>query len=151
SLAVVLMTYEISRKIGNVSWLQLLFSGAIIAGIYLFHRTLPQVILVQLVLMMVLLLIVAVPFSRAAASDGRRGEGSGLKRIRKIGEDEVIAEFLRGEFQQHHEFLGYREPFAKVVAQPDLADPKENDYRRALLDRRRGRLWRELPKDTEWW
>jgi O-antigen/teichoic acid export membrane protein len=151
SLAVVLMTYEISRKIGNVSWLQLIFSGAIISGIYLFHRTLPQVIVVQLILMMFLLLIVAVPFARAGALNETPGEQTGLKRIRKIGEDEVIAEFLRGEFLQHHEFLGYREPFAKLVAQPDLKNAQENDYRRALLDRRRGRLWRELPNDTEWW
>lgn len=151
SLAVVLMTYEISRKIGNVSWLQLVFSGAIITGIYLFHRTLSQVIVVQLVLMLFLLLLVAIPFARAGSLAQRPAEPTGLKRIRKISEDEVIAEFLRGEFHQHHEFLGYRELFSKLVAQPDLENVQENTYRRALLDRRRGRLWRELPNDTEWW
>ncbi len=151
SLAVVLMTYEISRKIGNVSWLQLVFSGAIITGIYLYHRTLSQVIVVQLVLMLFLLLLVAIPFARAGSLSHRPAEPTGLKRIRKISEDEVIAEFLRGEFHQHHEFLSYRELFSKLVAQPDLEDAQENMYRRALLDRRRGRLWRELPNDTEWW
>jgi len=153
SLAVVLMTYEISRKVGNVSWLQLIFSGAIIVGIYLFHSTLEQVIVVQLVLMMVLLLGVAVPFSRAVSMSGSGTwcPDTGLRKIRKIGENEVVAEFLRGEFHQHHEFLGYREPFAKVVANPDLDDARENESRRALLYRRRGRLWRELPPDTEWW
>src|SRR2546429_9846460 len=65
SLGVVLMTYEISRKIGNVSWLQLGFSGAIIAGIYMFHSSLQAVIEVQLVLMSVLLALVSVPFLRA--------------------------------------------------------------------------------------
>jgi len=153
SLAVVLMTYEISRKIGNVSWLQLVFSGAIIVGIYLFHGNLQQVIVVQLVLMMVLLLAVAIPFSRSSASS-RTSTGAaetGLKKIRKVGEAEVIAEFLRGEFHQHHEFLSYRQPFAAVVAKPNLEDERENEFRRALLYRRRGRLWRELPPDTEWW
>ena len=58
------MTYEISRKIGNVSWLQLGFSGAIIVGIYIFHDTLHSVITVQLVLMLVLLLLVSLPFLR---------------------------------------------------------------------------------------
>ncbi len=62
ALSVVLMTYEISRKIGNVSWLQLGFSLAIIVGIYTFHDTLRSVILVQLVLMMILLLLVSLPF-----------------------------------------------------------------------------------------
>ena len=153
SLAVVLMTYEISRKIGNVSWLQLVFSGAIIVGIYIFHGNLEQVIVVQLVLMMVLLLAVAIPFSRPSSSSRTRtgSAETGLKRIRKIREEEVIAEFLRGEFHQHHEFLSYRQPFAAVVAKPNLEDERENDFRRALLYRRRGRLWRELPRDTEWW
>src|SRR5207245_7206702 len=64
SLGVVLMSYEISRKIGNVSWLQLGFSGAIILGIYLFHGTLQDVIIVQLVVMMLLLISVSVPFFR---------------------------------------------------------------------------------------
>src|SRR5437016_989876 len=40
SLSVVLMSYEISRKIGNVSWLQLGISGAIVVGIYLLHSNL---------------------------------------------------------------------------------------------------------------
>ena len=109
----------------------------------MFHSTLQQVIGVQFVLMMVLLLSVAIPFSRAVSP--RRGSGvanTGIRKIRKIGENEVIAEFLRGEFNQHHEFLDYRKPFASVVANPNLDDEGENDSRRALLYRRRGRLWR---------
>ena len=43
-LAAVLMAYEISQKIGRVSWLQLAFSGMIVGGIYLFHSTLQMVI-----------------------------------------------------------------------------------------------------------
>jgi hypothetical protein len=154
SLAVVLMTYEISRKIGNVSWLQLGFSGAIVVGIYLFHGTLQQVITVQLVLMLALLLLVSVPFVRAAAlprhDHADLGLDSGLKKIRKVEENEAIAEFLRSEFYQP-EFSRFREPFADLVSNPDFANERDNSLRRALLYRRRGRLWRELPSDTEWW
>ena len=152
SLAVVLMAYEISRKVGNVSWLQLMFSGAIIVGIYRFHASLQQVIGVQFVVMLVLLLSVSIPFWRRISARSRSEVvNTGIIKIRKIGEDEVIAEFLRGEFNQHHEFLDYRKPFANIVAHPNLDDATENESRRALLYRRRGRLWRELPSDTEWW
>jgi hypothetical protein len=155
SLGVVLMTYEISRKIGNVSWMQLGFSGAIIVGIYLFHGSLESVITVQLVLMMLLLLIVSMPFlkseSRATAADQPSARGfSGLRKIRRVDENEVIAEFLKSEFYQE-EFSRYREPYAGLVNNPDLSDEHENALRRALLFRRRGRLWREIPSDTQWW
>jgi hypothetical protein len=64
SLSVVLITYEMSRRIANTGWWQLLFSGAIVVGIYLFHATLRQVVLVQLVMMAGLLIVVALPFLR---------------------------------------------------------------------------------------
>ena len=158
ALSVVLMTYEISRKIGNVSWLQLGFSGAIVVGIYLFHHTLHSVITVQLVLMMVLLLVVSLPFLRSAgqaASFLAESEldvafNSGLRKIRPVDENVVIAEFLRGEFYQG-EFADYRKRFTELVSRPDFSNDRENVLRRALLYRRRGRLWRELPADTEWW
>ena len=154
SLAVVMMTYEISRKIGNVSWMQLGFSGAIIAGIYLFHGTLQSVITVQLVLMMVLLLFVSIPFLRTESAKSRAeslaSQFSGLKKLRQVDENEVIAEFLKSEFYQE-EFSRYREPFAGLVNSPDLTDDRDNSLRRALLFRRRGRLWREIPSDTQWW
>jgi O-antigen/teichoic acid export membrane protein len=154
ALGVVLMTYEISRKIGNVSWVQLGFSGAIIAGIYLFHSTLYQVILVQLVLMMGLLLVVSVPFIRARWAgndlDDASPEETPLRRIRRVSENEVIAQFLESEFFQE-EYKDYRETYLRVVIDPDFNDDRENAIRRALLFHRRGRLWRELPEDTEWW
>jgi hypothetical protein len=143
------MAYEMSRKIGNVSWVQLAFSILIILGIYRFHHSLEQVIVVQLVLMVGLLVRVAVPFSRSLRVEGI--SHAGPVRVRRIDENEVIAEFLRGEFNQHHEFSRYRGPFAKLVANPNFNDKKENAFRKALLYRRRGRLWRELPRDTEWW
>jgi O-antigen/teichoic acid export membrane protein len=155
ALSVVLMTYEISRKIGNVSWLQLGFSGAIIVGIYIFHGTLHNVITVQLVLMLVLLLLVSLPFLRRSTSSGValgevREYDSGLRKIRRVDENIVIAEFLRGEFYQG-EFTGYRKRFTQLVSHPDFSNERENILRKALLYRRRGRLWRELPRDTQWW
>jgi O-antigen/teichoic acid export membrane protein len=65
ALAVTLMAYEMSRRIANTAWLQLLFSGLLVGGIYLFHGSLREVILVQLVLMAGLLIAVSVPFLRA--------------------------------------------------------------------------------------
>lgn len=65
SLSVVLITYEMSRKVANTGWLQLLVAFVIVAGIFLFHATLHEVVLVQLVAMAALLAMVAViPFVR---------------------------------------------------------------------------------------
>src|SRR5439155_9569383 len=64
SLSSVMITYEMSRKIANTSWLQMVFSGALALGIYMFHQTLRQVILVQLLLMVVLLAVLTIPLIR---------------------------------------------------------------------------------------
>ena len=64
ALSVVLMAYEMSRRIANTGWLQLVISGLVVIGISLFHDTLRDVIVVQQVLMAVLFLAVAVPFVR---------------------------------------------------------------------------------------
>ncbi len=155
SLGVVLMSYEISRKIGNVSWVQLGFSGLIIAGIYLIHGTLHDVIMVQTVLMLALLVWVSVPFLRIEIYHRRRTVVDSprlgtLTKIRRVSEDEAISEFLKSEFYQQ-EFQSYREPFWDIVTRPNLDDLSDNRLRRALLYQRRGRLWREIPVDTEWW
>jgi len=184
ALGVVLMSYEISRKVANVGWIQLFFSGAIIAGIYFIHDSLRDVIMVQTVLLTMLLMWVSVPFLRAEiqkryrASKGptvvavpspepglsnlalyhagletqlpELSNRSCLTRVQTVTESEVIAEFLKGEFYQK-EFDTYREPFRDIVMHPDLNNDTENRLRRALLYRRRGRLWREIPRDTEWW
>lgn len=65
ALAVVLMTYEMSRKIANTGWLQLLFSGALVFLIYTFHSSLREVIVVQIALMALMLLLVSLPFLRS--------------------------------------------------------------------------------------
>ena len=64
ALSVVLIAYEMSRKIANTAWLQLLFSGLIVTGIYFFHADLQEVVMVQLVLMSLMLVIVSLPFMR---------------------------------------------------------------------------------------
>lgn len=64
ALSVVLIAYEMSRRIANTAWLQLLFSGLIVSGIYFFHEDLKQVVIVQLVLMSLMLVAVSVPFLR---------------------------------------------------------------------------------------
>lgn len=69
---------------------------------------------------------------------------------RRITEAEVISEFLKNEFYQK-EYDRDREEFESIVLDPDLTDETQNAIRRALLYRRRGHMWRELPKDTVWY
>ena len=72
SIAVVLITYEMSRRIANTGWLQLVVSGLIVLGITWFHSTLLEVIVVQQVLRVVLLIAVAFPFVKMWATAGGR-------------------------------------------------------------------------------
>jgi hypothetical protein len=62
----------------------------------------------------------------------------------------VIAEFLKNEFYQE-EFHQDREQFEDLVLGAQTSDESGNALRRALLFRRRGHMWRELPSDTQWW
>ena len=73
-----------------------------------------------------------------------------MKKLRRITEAEVIAEFLKGEFF-HKEYDADRERFAHIVHDPNLADDAENELRRILLFRRRDTMWWELPADRQWW
>ena len=73
-----------------------------------------------------------------------------MKKLRRITEAEVIAEFLKGEFF-HPEYNADRERFADTVNHPDLTNEAENELRRALLFRRRDTMWWELPEDRQWW
>jgi O-antigen/teichoic acid export membrane protein len=65
SLSVVFIAYEMSRRIANTGWLQLIFSVALVLGIGLFHQSLYEVIMVRIVLMAAMLVLVAVPFLRS--------------------------------------------------------------------------------------
>lgn len=73
-----------------------------------------------------------------------------MKKVCQITEAAVIAEFLKNEFY-HPEFQSDRQEFERIVLDANLEDERENAIRRALLFRRRGHMWRELPSDTEWW
>jgi O-antigen/teichoic acid export membrane protein len=154
SIAVVLLTYEMSRRIANATWIQLAFSGLLPAGIVVFHQSLQQVIMVQLLLMLGLLLAVSVPLWPQLFPLELEAERASLAarftKIRSVTEAEVISEFLRAEFYQP-EFDPYRARFAEIVADHDIFNKRKNDIRKTLLFRRRGKLWRELPCDTQWW
>jgi O-antigen/teichoic acid export membrane protein len=153
-LSVVVITYEMSYKIANTSWIQLGFSGVLVAGISVFHSSLRQVILVQLVLMGSLLILVALPFLFnalvAAERMPRISGGRPIRLIQPVTEDEAIAEFLKSEFYRPV-FRDYQEMMQEIVTNPNLEDPVENAKRRALFFIRHFALWKELPVDTEWY
>jgi hypothetical protein len=149
SLSSVIITYEMSRKIANTSWLQLAFSGALALGVYLLHNTLREVILVQLVLMVILLFVLMIPLLRHQLTPKALGTYNSLNLRRLLTEEEVMSEFLRSEFH-HPEFDDYRSEFDHLVQRPNLNSSRENALRQALLFLRRGPMWRELPADTKW-
>src|SRR5579872_3245832 len=149
SLSSVMITYEMSRKIANTSWVQLAFAGAVVLGIVAFHHTLREVIFVQLVLMVILFVVVAIPLFRREMAPMKADVFPALRIIRPISEHQVISEFLRSEFH-HPEFEEYRSEFEQIVNTPNFDNERENALRRALLFLRRGAMWRELPENTEW-
>jgi hypothetical protein len=73
-----------------------------------------------------------------------------MKRLRRITEAEVIAEFIKAEFY-HPEYDSDRHKFEAIVNAPDLMNETDNAIRRALLFRRRATMWYELPQDVQWW
>jgi hypothetical protein len=154
SLSVVIITFEMSYKIANTSWIQLAFSGAVIAGICRFHSSLREVIFVQLILMSALLISVALPFlfdlrliqNIQLQSKNRRP----LRLIRPVSENEVISEFLKSDFHSPP-FREYQESMHELVSNPNLDDDYENAARRALLFIRHLSLWKEIPTGTEWY
>jgi MFS family permease len=151
-IAVVLMMYEISRRTGSAAWVQLGASVLLGAAIWRYHASLSQVIVVQVFVMCGLLAVVTIPLLRKQdeAVDTLPATSQSFLRLRPVPEEEIIAEFLRSEFY-HPDFDPYREDFKHLVEHADLEHPHENSIRRALLFRRRGGLWRELPAGTEWW
>lgn len=154
SLSVVIITFEMSYKIANTSWVQLAFSGVVIAGICLFHSSLREVILVQLILMVLLFAFVAVPFLINSLTNPKEllqaVNSRPVRLIRRVSEDEVIAEFLKSDFHAPA-FKTYQQSLREVVGKPNLEDAAENAKRRALLFIRHLALWKELPAETEWY
>ena len=153
-LSVVVITYEMSYKIANTSWIQLAFSGVLVAGICEFHSSLRQVILVQLVLMGSLLVLVALPFLYNAVVVSERmpriGNARPIRLIQRVTEDEAIGEFLKSEFYRPV-FRDYQDKLHDIVSTPNFKDPGENAKRRALFFIRHFALWKELPQGTEWY
>lgn len=154
SLAGVIITFEMSYKIANTSWVQLAFSGVLLGAISIFHSSLRQVVLVQLVLMVLLFVFVAVPFLINSLTDPKDilapGESRPVRLVRRISEDAAIAEFLRSDFHVPA-FREYHKTMSEIVTNPNFGDPEENAKRRALFFIRHSYLWRELPPDTEWY
>lgn len=152
SLGAVIITFEMSYKIANTSYVQLAFSGVLIGALCLMHSNLREVVLVQLFLMVVLFVLVAVPFlfnSLTSPKDLVHGASDRpFRLVRRVSEHEVIAEFLKCEFRCP-EFREYQS-MSDLVESPNLADAEENAKRRALLFIRHLALWKELPADTEW-
>ncbi len=153
SLSAVIISFEMSYKIAHSSWIQLAFCGVLIAGMCLFHTSLTEVILVQLFLLAVMFLLVSLPFLISSLSDPKEllvaGIGRPVNLVRRVTEDEVIAEFLKSDFHCHS-YRKYQESLRRIVAQPNLEDPIENAKRRALLMIKHFALWQEIPAGTKW-
>ena len=154
SLAALIISFEMSYKIANTSWVQLAFSGVLVAGIARFHSSLREVVLVQLALMVVLFVLVSLPFLITALTNPKEMlHGAGcrpFRLIRQVAEDEVIAEFLKSDFHRH-EFREYHSTLRDIVRKPDFDNAEENAKRRALLFIRHLSLWKEVPEGTEWY
>jgi len=154
SLSVVIITFEMSYKIANTSWVQLAFCGVLIAAICRFHSSLHQVILVQLDLLAVLFVCVAVPFLIDSLTNPRDllldADAQPIELTRQVTEHEVIAEFLKSDFDDPV-FADYQESMQEIVTRPNFADTAENAKRRALLFLRHMALWKEIPADTQWY
>lgn len=81
--------------------------------------------------------------------------------LKQITEDEVIAEFLKSEINSKRfgeritEALHRKKTSKRVVANPNLRNKKENQFRRDLLSKVRGfgvnkDLFEDFPNDIKW-
>lgn len=153
SISVVLIAYEMSRRIANTGWFQLIIGAAVVGGIYMFHSSLAQVIWVQVVMMTILVICVSIPYLatrlRAGIDDDRAIVPGFVKLRRQVSENEVIAEFLKTDFNAP-EFEQYQSALRGLVTTPDFEQEAQNKVRRALFNVRHRSLWKQLPPDTEW-
>ncbi len=153
SISVVFIAFEMSHKIASSSVVQLAFTVVLMAGVYEYHSSLLQVILVQLALLSVLVVLTGVSFLNDLRSGSIEysdlAESCPVRIIRRVSEDEVIGEFLRSDV----EGMGIQEcpqGLRELVVRPNFSDPDENAKRRALLLLRHLALWNEIPGDTAW-
>lgn len=152
SMSAVVITFEMAHKIANTSWVQLLFSGILIAGIYQFHFSLHQVILVQLAVLAVLFVVVAITFLIDALATSETPlpapDCSPISLLRPVTENEVIAEFLNSDLN-HPDFRDLDKTHG-LISEPNQHHADAIQKRHALLLAKRRSLWEELPSKTEW-
>jgi O-antigen/teichoic acid export membrane protein len=151
SISAVVITFEMAHRIANTSWIQLLFSGMLIAGIYQFHSSLHQVIMIQLAVLSALFVVVAATFlidALAATKIPRPATAScPVSLLRPVTENEVIAEFLNSDLN-HPDFRDLYKTYGLTAGPNHQADAIAK--RHALLLAKRRSLWEELPGKTEW-
>jgi hypothetical protein len=152
SISAVVITFEMSYKIANTSWVQMLFSGGLIAAIYQFHSSLHQVIMVQLVVLSALFVVVAIPFLINALATAKTPEPQPeccpVIPLRPVTENEVITEFLNSDLN-HPDFRNTIQSHGATTAL-DRSHADAVARRHALLVAKRRSLWEELPEKTEW-
>jgi hypothetical protein len=153
SLSVVIITFEMSYKISNTSWVQLVFSAVVIGAICRFHSSLEKVILVQLTVMGGLFVFVALPFLVESLTKEERLVPAQnhwrVRATRAVSEDEVIAEIVRSDFHSPA-YEAFQQRLSDIVNRPNLNNTAENAKRRALLFLRHCALWQEIPAGTKW-
>jgi len=152
SMSAVVITFEMAYKIANTSWIQLVFSGALIAGIYRFHSSLHQVIMIQLAVLLVLFVVVAIPFLIDALGTSKTELSAStccpVSLLHPVTENEVIAEFLNSDLN-HPDFRGMDKTLG-LKSEADRHHAEAVAKRHALLLAKRRSLWEELPAETEW-
>jgi hypothetical protein len=89
------------------------------------------------------------PVLSTATAAAMASAGS-MQIVRPVTESEAIGEFLKNEFYEA-DYNRDRDDWEQIVLHPDYTNAEENATRRALLFRRRGHMWRELPPDTQWY
>jgi O-antigen/teichoic acid export membrane protein len=152
SISAVVITFEMAHKIANTSWVQLAFSGMMIGGIYRFHSSLHQVIMVQLAVLSALFIVVAITFLIDALATPEIPQQAPdccpVSLLRPVTENEVLAEFLNSDLN-HPDFRDMDKARA-LISEPNQHHADAVARRHALLLAKRRSLWGELPSETEW-
>ena len=152
SISAVVITFEMAYKIANTSWIQLLFSGILIAGIYQFHSSMHLVILVQLAVLSALFVVVAIPFLIDALATSKIPRPAPnccpVSLLRPVTENDVIAEFLNSDLN-HPDFRDLDKAHGPI-SEPNRHHADAIAKRHSLLLAKRRSLWEELPSETEW-
>jgi hypothetical protein len=128
-----------------------------IAGIYQFHSSLHQVIMVQLAALSALFVVVAITFLIDALATSKIQGPTPIRcppvsLLRPVTENEVLAEFLNSDLN-HPDFRDLNRDVDKVhglISEPNKHHADAVARRHALLLAKRRSLWEELPGKTEW-